>query len=237
MASTLTILNSINFTRPILKMQPLDVTGQEPALTGANLILQTILGPPFRWRFNRANFTFNTVATTPPTTDYRLAVADLGWIEDAWASDVDGTSNSLEVKLALPVVTDPGRPTQLSPQFDDGAGNITFRLKNAPAAALTVTGNYQRKAPLLASLASPWTPVPDEFSYIFNLGFLALMMLLVNDSRFPVFEQWFIARLLGAQDGLTAQERAIFLGNWTAAIQTLSRAQGEVNSGVAGRAK
>lgn len=237
MASTLTIISSINFVRPILKMQPVDVSNQEPALTAGNIILQTMLGPPMRWRFNRGTFSFSTVVTTPVTTDYTEAVTDLGWIEDAWILDSSGEINSLEVKLSLPVVGDKGRPTQLSPQLDDGAGNITFRLKNGPGEIHTVTGNYQRKAALLTSFGSPWAPVPDEFSYIFNLGFLALTSLLVNDARFPIFEQWFISRLLGAQDGLTEQERAIFLGNWTATIQTLTRAQGAVNSGVSARTK
>jgi hypothetical protein len=79
--------------------------------------------------------------------------------------------------------------------------------------------------------------VPDEFSYIYNDGFLAMMMLLVNDSRFPIFENYFISRLLGAQDGLTDQERDIFLANWMRVLQTVTRSQGNTNAGVAGRSK
>jgi hypothetical protein len=79
--------------------------------------------------------------------------------------------------------------------------------------------------------------VPDEFSYIFNEGFLSMMMLLVNDSRFPIFESFFTSRLLGAQDGLSDQERDIFLGNWMRAVQTVQRAQGMTNAAIAGRSK
>ena len=50
------------------------------------------------------------------------------------------------------------------------------------------------------------------------------MALLTNDSRFPIYEKWFIGRLLNAQSGLSAQERNIFLANWTMAMSTLKQA-------------
>src|SRR5271170_5456756 len=43
--------------------------GVEPAITNANLILQTILGPPFRWRWNRVITGFYTQAGVQ---DYKL---------------------------------------------------------------------------------------------------------------------------------------------------------------------
>jgi hypothetical protein len=232
MASTLTIQNAINFCTPILKNQPLLVSNIEPGVTVGNIVLQRMLGAPFRWRFNRNTFTFTTVQGT---TDYTTALYDLGFMETQWIADVSGNIYELNGELSLAVDNSQTRPTLMSPQSDNNAGTIVWRLQNAPDAFYTVNGVYQKKAPLLSSPASTWNPVPDEFSYIFNLGYLCFTSLLVNDSRFPIFEKWFVGALLGAQDGLSEQEKNIFLGNWMADISTVTRAQGRVNSGVAGR--
>jgi hypothetical protein len=232
MASTLTIQNAVNFATPILKNQPIAVSNWEPGLTAGNIVLQRMLGAPFRWRFNRSTYTFVTVVGQ---TDYPITLVNLGFIEDQWIVDSTGTIYPLAGAISLVPDQSQTRPTQIAPQNDNNAGQITFRIAQAPDAIYTVNGVYQKKAPLLGSYASPWAPVPDEFSYIFNLGFLCFTSLLVNDSRFPIFEKWFVGALLGAQDGLSEQEKNIFLGNWIADISTLTRGQGKVNQGVAGR--
>ena len=81
MATTLTLQNAINFAAPILKNQPLMVSNFEPALTAANIVLGTILGPPFRWRFNRNTLSF-AIDTTH--TDYVQAIPDFGFLEAQW---------------------------------------------------------------------------------------------------------------------------------------------------------
>ena len=235
MATTLTLQNSINFVQPILKNQPLLVSGLEPALTAGNLVLGTILGAPCRWRFNRGTFNFPITKTNG--TDYQVTVSDLGFIEDQWLIDANGNYHQLSGAVALAKDGSILRPQALAPQYDGNAGIVTFRMKTIPDANYTVYVDYQRKASLLTSPSSNWGVVPDEFSYIFNWGFLCLMSLLTNDSRFPIFENYFIARLLGAQDGLSDQEKNIFVANWMALVQTTGRAQGAINSGVAGRGK
>lgn len=233
MACTLTISNAEQFCKPILKNQPLAVTNNEPALTVGNIVLQRMLGAPFRWRFNRNSLTFTTITGQ---TDYSVTVNDLGFIETQWIVDASGNGNELDGAISLAVDTSQTRPTKIAPQADNNAGTIVWRLSQAPDnVGYTVNIVYQKKAPLLTSLASTWNPVPDEFSYIFNLGYLCFTSLLVNDSRFPIFEKWFVGALLGAQDGLSEQEKNIFLGQWMADITTVTRAQGRVNSGVAGR--
>lgn len=236
MASTLTLQNSINWASAIIKNQPQMVNNQEPALTAGNIILGTMLGPPMRWRFNRATFNFGV--TTAGGTDYQVTLGQLGFIEHFW---IVQTSNSQIHEVSGQVTLPPNpvqrRPDKIAPQYDNNAGTITFRLNSTPDQAYTVYGDYQQKATLMTSAASPWGSVPDEFEYIFNQGFLSLMMLLINDSRFPIFENYFIARLLGSQDGLDIQQTNIFVGNWMALVQTLSRSQGQVNAGVAGRGK
>lgn len=235
MATTLTIQNTVNFTQPFLKNQPVFVSNIEPGITVGNIVLQRILGAPFRWRFNRNTFTFPTVVTVPPTTDYAVTINDLGFVENIWLVDADGNTWELTGELSLAVDNNVSRPTLYALQNDDNDGHITFRLQNAPDLVYTVNGCYQKKAGLITSPGSQWGVVPDEFSYIFNMGFLTMTSLLVNDSRFPIFEKWFIGALLGAQDGLSTQEKNIFLGNWMADLATVARAQGNVNQGIAGR--
>jgi hypothetical protein len=235
MATTLTIQNSINFVQPILKNTPLMVSNFEPALTAANIILSTILGPPFRWRFNRATIT--QAITSGGGTDYVKSVPDFGFLETQWLTDGQGGIFQLGGAVALAKASGTSRPTRMSVEFDDNAGNLTFRFSDIPDVNYTMNADYQKKAPLLTSPAQALGVVPDEFAHIFNKGFLAWMMLLNNDSRFPIFENYFVSSLLSAQDGLSDQERSIFLADWMRLSQTLVRAQGAVNSGVAGRAK
>lgn len=234
MSSSLTLQSSMNFVAPFLKNQPLQVSNQEPALTAANMVLGTMLSPPMRWRFNRKEFNF---PITPANTDYLLSLPTFGFIETQWLVDGAGKHHSLNGAVSLPVSDASGRPEKVAPQFDDNQGNLVFRFDRTPDQNYTVYINGQQKAPTMTSAASEWAPVPDEFEHIYHFGFLSLMSLLVNDSRFPIFENFFIARLLSTQDGLGDQERNIFLGNWVNFTQTLTRGQGAVNSGVAARAK
>jgi hypothetical protein len=41
-----------------------------------------------------------------------------------------------------------------------------------------------------------------------------MVSLLTKDARAPIFLGKFVSHLLGEQDGLTALQRNIFLGNW-----------------------
>ena len=234
MATTLTLQNSINYALPILKNQPALVSNFEPALSVGNIVLATILGPPFCWRFNRNTLSFSI--SSGAGTDYAESLPDFGFLETQWLTD-GTTVHELGGAVSLAKTTASARPTKIAPQYDDNAGNITFRVNRLPDKSYTVNGDYQKKAVLMTSPASPWGVVPDEFCYIFNQGFLALLAVLVNDSRFPVFENYFVSRLLGAQDGLTDQQRNIFVGNWTNLAATLKRSDGAVISAIAGRAK
>lgn len=233
MATTLTIQNAVNFTSALIKQQRLNVNNMEPGLTMGNIILQRILGAPFIWRFNRA--TFSIPITKTGGTDYQVSLPNLGRIETQWLVDASANIMELGGAISLAKVTTMRRPTKVAPVYDDNTGNITFRFNAIPDENYTAYFDYQQKAPLLTSYASPWGPVADEFSYIYNMGFLAWAGMLVNDARFPVWMKEFVAALLGAQDGLDEQAKAIFLGDFLSAAKTMTRSQGSVQGGVAGR--
>ena len=220
MASTLTVQNSIVFAGTLIKNQRLAVNGQEPGLTMANIVLQRMLGAPFAWRFNRATLTVSI--DTAGGTDYAVSAPLLGRIETQWLTDAAGKIYQLEGATTLAKSNASRKPKTVSPQYDDNAGNITFRFDSIADAAYTAWFDYQQKAALITSWSKSWGSVPDEFSYIFNKGFLALAALLVNDARFTLWERDFISSLLGAQQGLKAQEIAIFVGEWQRLMQTLT---------------
>jgi hypothetical protein len=192
----------------------------EPAISSATLILQTILGPPFAWPFNRGFFSF---ATTDQ--DYALALADFGFLEGGTVQPDSGKGFELMVRNVLQAEQQQARGMYIAPLIDDGAGNITFRLSPAPDGSCLVTGIYQKKAPIIYSLAQTWTPIPDEKNYVCQWGFLALMSLIGNDARFNEYNTKFITGLLGQQGGLTDLERNIFLSNWTRVMGQLQGTQ------------
>lgn len=79
MAATITIQNTIDLTKPYLNWANLAIgTNNEPAFSAANLILQTIVGPPFVWPWNRSSVNFQTVQGQQ---DYTMSITNFGFIE------------------------------------------------------------------------------------------------------------------------------------------------------------
>lgn len=224
---------TLNWCLPHLGYQPLTIGGLEPALSNANMVKQTILGPPFCWNWNRATL---PIVCTLNIQDYVEALSDFGFIEKAWVQNADATDiKELEVENALAATKEKARPRFVAAQNDDSAGNITFRTMPKPDEAYTLSVLYQKKTVLMTSLASLWSPIPDELSYIFNFGFLALSSILNNDPRFQVFNQRFLSHLLGNQQGLDEMKRNIFLGNWLEITKAAISAQVKTTQGNAAR--
>jgi len=237
-------MSSALFSLPFLGYQPVNVSAGEPALTAANLTKQTILGPPFSWAWNRQLFSVDVPVAdpvsgnplTPPLQDYLISAPDFGFIEKAWL--IDGKGKKVEIKnvLALADENSVQRPQSVAAQFINDDGTVQLRLNAVPDQAYTLAGAYQ-KAPLwMTSLACSWYPLPDSHAYIYDFGFLFFMSMLTKDERSAFFGQKFVSHLLGAQSGLTAMQRNIFLGNWVNVITEPQRAQAESQQGVQARA-
>lgn len=81
MANTLTLQSTINFSQSYCGFKSLTIgTASEPAVSSANILIQTIISPPFSWNWNRSSASFNTTAGTQ---DYISATALFGFIEKA----------------------------------------------------------------------------------------------------------------------------------------------------------
>jgi len=211
----------VNWALPFLEQQPLAINGMEPALSSANLVLQTMLGPPFAWAWNR-----KMISYTSNGQDYQAILSDFGFLEGGTVQAVTGGKAwEISVRNLLLVDAQSARPAFVSPLIDDGMGNITFRLSPAPDQGYNVVLPYQRKPPQLMSFGYTWSPVPDEKNYICQWGFLSLMSLIGNDARFSEYNIKFITTLLAAQGGLSEMEKNIFLANWTRVMQNLQSSQ------------
>lgn len=212
MASTITIQSTMNWATAYLNFSvPAVGASNEPSITNANTVLQAMTGPPFRWNWNRNTASFVCI---PGTQDYTTGVPTFGFIESASLTNGSATFAIKEIKQELTAGNEAGRPQSIAAQIDNNSGAITFRLLPVPDFAYTVTVTFQQKTSLITALANTWSPIPDQYSYIYNWGFLALSMAYDDDARFPVFNQKFIAHLLGAQQGLSETERNMFLDSW-----------------------
>jgi len=124
-------------------------------------------------------------------------------------------TKELTVRETLSLESVLGQPAFISPVFDDNNGNITFRVMPTPDTSYSLNVIYQKAAPTFSSVQDTWNPIPDYFSYLFNLGFLAKTYEYKGDERFAFAHQEFLKQLVAASEGLTETQKNIFLGPLT----------------------
>lgn len=206
----------------------------EPAITSANMVIQVMLSPPFKWRWNRAS-----VDIAFAGGDTAQAIANFGFIEKAYVTALSGSNinKGIEIpNIATELAKDSsaGRPQTICPYLDDNAGNITFRfMPGNPDVSSTVSVIYQKKPVALAQTSDSW-PIPDEYGYIYHWGFLALVYLFADSAKFMPANQKFISSLLALAEGLSEQQIAVFLGQWDFFVQNQMRQQKTIQ-GIQGR--
>jgi hypothetical protein len=238
MSATRNILASSLFAMPFIGYQPVNVSNGEPAVTAANLTKQTILGPPFRWAWNRSTFQIHLDRSQKKWgQDTTLLLPDFHFLEKLWLTDPTGKVTEItNIAASLAAESAVSRPSSAAMHMQDDHGNVTLRLNTLPDAAYQIEGNYQRAPVQMTSLANLWSPIPDHLSYIYDWGFLGFCSLLTKDARAPIFLSKFASHILGNQDGLTAQQRNIFLGNWLDLMNQQAREGMATQQGAMGRA-
>lgn len=291
--STVTIQDTMNWAKQMSFNRPSGIGNSlEPALSSANMVMQTILGPPFSWVWNNENIVFTcnpTIATATitniaitggvltvtaantfnagqevifgtlgtatflngqifeietasgtqftavsthanygpaadtgtvraaTTQDYFISVPEFSHIDWAGLQDISVTPPrwyELSVQDHLALDSTPSRPEFINPQTQDNAGIVTFRLMPPPVAAYPVAMNIIKAAPQITSLNQTWNPIPDYMQYIYNWGFLSLMWAFADDPRVGFANQKFTSGILARAQGLSEEERNIFLNNW-----------------------
>jgi hypothetical protein len=243
MASTITIQGTINWILAYIVQRPFTgVAGitNEPGLTSANYLMQSILQPPFRWEWNRKKLipAFTCVAGQ---SDYPVAMADFGWLEKAIITDPSPPANSptgpnyeLELSEILGTEGTENRPQKLAVLLDDGAGNITFRVFPVPDKAYPIELDYQ-KAPILATTlgATTWAPIPDKLAFLYERGMMAQAQMMYNQQLGLSNMELFIRQLVAAVSGLSEMEKAIFLEDQ---LRPIRMKQNELQAAATGKA-
>lgn len=239
MPATKNVMSSILFSLPFIGYQPADISNGEPAMSCANLIKQTVLGAPFVWPWNRGSIQIELT----DQQDYFVAGTDFGYIEQAWLIDSTGRAKEIEIKSSLSVESAVARPQSCAVELQDDEG-ITIRINTIPdqptppqtsGVSYTLGAFYQKAPVLMTSPASSWGPIPDSLSYIYDWGFLGMLSMITKDIRQPMFQQKFVSHLLGAQDGLTATQRNIFIGEWLALVGQADRNRFNTQQGTQAR--
>jgi hypothetical protein len=138
-------------------------TNNEPALTSANTILQTILGAPFAWRWNRAVIGF---ITTPGQQDYFILNWTAGKTVKAGWQTVDGNGNA---QVVLTPGTLGSNPPTWNPSTGQNTQDGTALWKNLGPLLTTVSTSYRFGWTETASVYSPsaksgskWKEIPSQ---------------------------------------------------------------------------
>ena len=220
MASTIQLQRTINLAQQFLRLSPLTFAANaanDPAFSNADWVLQTILAPPFAWRWNR-----NSALPTAPTfstiigqSNYTVSLPTFGWIEKATGYDPNNGYRAFELLNELIVAgeTLPNEPTRIAAVLDDDAGNITFRLFPPPDRVYNIVVEWQGAAQLFTALTQTWDPIPDYLSYLYNEGFQAKAYEYSNDPRFQTAMQLFITDLAAASEGLSETQKNLWVTN------------------------
>lgn len=235
MASTIQLQRTINLAQQYQRLAPLTFaanTANDPAFSNADWVMQTILAPPMAWRWNRvgATPTIPTFKTIVGVSDYKVSLPDFGWIEKAVAYDPSNAfiAYELQVELIKGLDTNSNQPQRIAAQYDDGAGNITFRIFPAADAIYNVVVEYQKSAPQFTLLTQTWAPIPDYLSYIVNEGFQGKAFDYSADPRGQVSMGLFFQNIAALNEGLSETEKNIWVADKLNTMrQTLAVQQGK----------
>ena len=233
MASTIQLQRTINLAQQFLRLAPLtftENTADDPAFSNADWVKQFILSPALGgWRWNRSNTTPTapSFTTIPGQSDYVVNIPNFGWLEKAVAYEPQNgyAPHELQVELIKGQDTNVNQLARIASQYDDGNGNITFRVFPAPDIAYNVALEWQGAATLFTSVTQTWAPIPDYLSYVVNEGFAARAYEYSNDPRFTSSMQLFIQLCADAAEGLDATQKNIFLSDKLNSLRETARVQ------------
>jgi len=231
--STIQLARSIAFAQAFNQLRPLTGVGanssypNEPALSIGDWVRQAILSPPFAWRWNRSTASTSINSTAQ---DYSIALPTFGWLETATINNTStGFNKELEIRGTLTLDSTQNEPVYIAVQNDDGNGNITFRVFPNPDTTYTLNLVYQNAPPVFSQVTDTWAPIPDYMNSIYNQGFLAKAYEQRGDEKFAFAIDLFFRQLIAVSEGLTEDEKNIFLERQIITQRQLRSVGGPIN--------
>jgi len=142
-----TLFSTINYSQPFIQYSPLNAgVGQEPAVSTASMIRNSMMAAPMTWTWNRKED--SSLTTVAQQQDYTVNLTDFGFLEKA--SLDDGQGNIFEVKyvyntaaLSKTSTTATQRPEHLAVISQVPGVSINLRFMGVPGKAYKVTLTYQ----------------------------------------------------------------------------------------------
>jgi len=242
-----TIQQLINYAETFIEYQPLAVgTGNEPAISTANMVQNTILNPPFTWAFNR-KVDSTTLVLEPGIQNYTIALTDFGYLEKvATISPTDNSVfeckdvyNTLARGMADANTLKQGRPQACGVLAVTYGTNVTLRFMGVPDKAYAVELVYQKlPVPMTTLTGGTGTlAIPDQFIDVFNNLFLGEAMAIADDARANQYRARGVASLITKSEGLDEMQINAFLEQFWARTgqnqyRTASITQGSQARGV-----
>ena len=161
MASTKTILASLEWAKRFVYNRQLSIGDfKEPLITSANTVLQTILGKPFKWQFNRVISGF---VATASQQDYLLLYAwPASQVLTAGTLVVDAAGNSQKV-------TTPGTTNSTIPSFNGTLNGTTSdntvtwtNVGKIPNASASYNFGWAENASVQDPTSSKWIQIENK---------------------------------------------------------------------------
>ena len=217
-SSTIQLQRTINRSSQFARLEPLlfaSNTNNDPAFSNADWVKQTILAPPFAWRWNRTIQGVPSApafATTVGVSDYTVSLPTFGWLEKAVLYDPQSgyVATELQVELLKGEDTLANVPQRIAAQLDDLEGNITFRIFPSPDQIYNVVLLFQNAATLFTDVTNTWTPIPDYMSYVYNQGVDYKTFEYLGDPRAQTSGQLFFQSLAQMAEGLTESQKNLW---------------------------
>lgn len=147
-----------------------------------------ITAVPSPTSFQFASIAGQTISSGAP------GITDFGWAEYGTMVNENETSSPrwvryLEAARELEPSSRITLPTKVM-VTDNQDGTVTMRVWEVSGAApWGVTVTYQKKAPKLADLGQFWSPIPDEYAFVYRQVFLAKAYDYMGSGRADVEEQ------------------------------------------------
>ena len=213
-----TLQDTFNWAQTFIEYSPLTAgTGNEPAISTANMIISTMTSAPLTWGWNREEW--DNLVLIPNEPDYVVNITDFSFLEKVTLIKPDG-SYSFEVKDVYNTnalgysVSKPAEPKSVSVHQVDFGTNVTLRFMAIPDLAYTSVLTYQSLIPDMVNLSDPW-PIPSQYKDIFNNLFAAEAYQAVDDDQEAQrYRMRGIAALLSKAEGLTEMQRNAFLSQF-----------------------
>jgi hypothetical protein len=240
-----TLQSTINWALPYIEYSPLNAgTNNEPALSIASMIRNSMFSPDMPWSFNRvedslpASGSGTPVQTQVGVQDYVYTKTDFGWLEKA--SLIDSNNQVIEIKdvynrAALSRGGDQQQPHAVAVILNTPGTGFTIRFMGIPDQVYTVVLTYQKLPVQFASLTDGWAPIPDFYSDIYNNLFLGESLAVVDDTRSQIYRQRGVAAFLAKAEGLSDTQKNIFAQQWLAQGREQNSVTLKLQQGVQGR--